>query len=92
MPPDHVDRTIFNDCGENLVYDDVEAAVTSLVCQAVDLVAASEAWTRKAGKSKNGGLNALGRRSYKGGTLEKTGSKRQATQIFLCSHEGHEKS
>jgi len=28
------------------------------------------AWTRKAGKNPKGGLNAEGRRSYKGGTLK----------------------
>ena len=28
------------------------------------------AWTRKAGKNPKGGLNAKGRRSYKGGTLK----------------------
>ena len=31
---------------------------------------ASPAWTRKEGKSKSGGLNAKGRKSYKGGTLK----------------------
>ena len=28
------------------------------------------AWTRKAGKNPKGGLNAAGRKSYKGGTLK----------------------
>jgi len=31
---------------------------------------ASAAWTRKAGKSPSGGLNAKGRASYKKGTLK----------------------
>ena len=30
----------------------------------------SEAWTRKEGKNPDGGLNAKGRASYKGGTLK----------------------
>ena len=30
----------------------------------------AEAWTRKAGKSPSGGLNAKGRASYKKGTLK----------------------
>ena len=43
----------------------------------------SPAWTRKAGKSPSGGLNAAGRASYKKGTLKaptksKTSSRRKS--------------
>ena len=67
---DHPDRPLFDACAEedkDLVFDSLEQAVRKLVFNEVELVAASEAWTRKEGKSKNGGLNAKGRRSYKGG-------------------------
>jgi len=33
-------------------------------------MAKTPAWTRKAGKNPQGGLNAAGRASYKGGTLK----------------------
>lgn len=33
-------------------------------------MAKTAAWTRKEGKNPNGGLNAKGRASYKGGTLK----------------------
>ncbi len=36
------------------------------------------AWTRKAGKNPDGGLNAAGRASYKGGTLRPPVSAKQA--------------
>ena len=36
------------------------------------------AWTRKAGKNPDGGLNAAGRASYKGGTLKPPVSAKQA--------------
>ena len=36
------------------------------------------AWTRKAGKNPEGGLNAKGRASYKGGTLKPPVSAKQA--------------
>ena len=36
------------------------------------------AWTRKAGKNPEGGLNAKGRASYKGGTLRPPVSAKQA--------------
>ena len=36
------------------------------------------AWTRKAGKNPDGGLNAKGRASYKGGTLRPPVSAKQA--------------
>jgi hypothetical protein len=36
------------------------------------------AWTRKAGKNPDGGLNAKGRASYKGGTLKPPVSAKQA--------------
>ena len=36
------------------------------------------AWTRKAGKNPEGGLNAVGRASYKGGTLKPPVSAKQA--------------
>ena len=38
----------------------------------------SEAWTRKEGQNPEGGLNAAGRRSYKGGTLKPPVSAKQA--------------
>lgn len=38
----------------------------------------SEAWTRKEGQNPEGGLNAKGRRSYKGGTLKPPVSAKQA--------------
>ena len=47
---------------------------------------ASEAWTRKEGKSPSGGLNAKGRASYTKGTLKalskKKGNKRRKS---VCS-------
>jgi hypothetical protein len=47
---------------------------------------ASEAWTRKEGKSPSGGLNAKGRASYTKGTLKapskKKGNKRRKS---FCS-------
>jgi len=49
---------------------------------------ASAAWTRKAGKSKSGGLNAKGRASYKrqtGGTLKApTKSKTSKRRKSFC--------
>ena len=33
-------------------------------------MSSTPAWTRKAGKNPKGGLNAEGRKSYKGGTLK----------------------
>jgi len=88
---DHADRPLFEECGKELVYDTIEAAVTSLVCQAVELVAASEAWTRKAGKSESGGLNALGRRSYKHGTLKKPVPKGKRHKSFCARMKGMKK-
>lgn len=38
----------------------------------------SEAWTRKEGKNPDGGLNAVGRRSYTKGTLKPPVSAKQA--------------
>jgi len=38
----------------------------------------SEAWTRKEGQNPEGGLNAKGRRSYKGGKLKPPVSAKQA--------------
>ena len=50
---------------------------------------ASAAWTRKAGKSKSGGLNAKGRASYKrqtGGTLKApTKSKTSKRRKSCCA-------
>ena len=50
---------------------------------------ASAAWTRKAGKSKSGGLNAKGRASYKrqtGGTLKApTKSKTSKRRKSFCA-------
>ena len=43
------------------------------------------AWTRKAGKSKSGGLNAKGRASYKKGTLKApTKSKTSGRRKSFC--------
>lgn len=39
----------------------------------------SPAWQRKEGKSPSGGLNAKGRRSYKGGTLKAPVTKKNPT-------------
>ena len=54
------------------------------------------AWTKKAGKNPEGGLNEKGRKSYE---RENPGSDLKAPQpeggsrkkSFLCSYEGHEK-
>ena len=50
---------------------------------------ASAAWTRKAGKTKSGGLNAKGRASYKrqtGGTLKApTKSKTSKRRKSFCA-------
>ena len=50
---------------------------------------ASAAWTRKAGRSKSGGLNAKGRASYKrqtGGTLKApTKSKTSKRRKSFCA-------
>jgi len=47
---------------------------------------ASAAWTRKAGKSPSGGLNAKGRKSYKGGTLKApTKSKTSKRRKSFCA-------
>lgn len=41
---------------------------------------ASPAWQRKEGKNPEGGLNAKGRASYKGGTLKPPVSAKQASR------------
>jgi hypothetical protein len=41
-------------------------------------VARTAAWQRKEGQNPEGGLNAAGRRSYKGGTLKPPVSAKQA--------------
>ena len=47
---------------------------------------ASAAWTRKAGKSPSGGLNAKGRASYKKGTLKApTKSKTSSRRKSFCA-------
>ena len=52
---------------------------------------ASEAWTRKEGKSPSGGLNAKGRASYTKGTLKapskKKGNKRRKS---FCKQNAQE--
>ena len=78
-PQDDPDRPVFEEAAlpqepgesEPVLFSSVEAAVRALVLQEVEVIAASEAWTRKAGKAENGGLNAKGRRSYTKGTLKK---------------------
>tara|TARA_R100001443_G_scaffold3760_1_gene11637 strand:+ start:1093 stop:1347 length:255 start_codon:yes stop_codon:yes gene_type:complete len=46
----------------------------------------SPAWTRKAGKSPSGGLNAAGRASYKKGTLKApTKSKTSSRRKSFCA-------
>ena len=91
--PDHPDRAVFDACNEGLrlLHDDIEKAVTALVCDEVELVAASEAWTRKAGKSESGGLNALGRRSYKHGHLKKPVPKGKRHKSFCARMKGMKK-
>ena len=74
----------------DLVFDSLEDAVQKLVIEEVELVAASEAWTRKEGKNKNGGLNAKGRQSYKGGTLKKPVPKGPASSELLQANARHE--
>ena len=50
---------------------------------------ASAAWTRKAGKSPSGGLNAKGRASYKKGTLKApTKSKTSSRRKSFCARMG----
>ena len=50
---------------------------------------ASAAWTRKEGKSPSGGLNAKGRKSYKGGTLKApTKSKTSSRRKSFCARMG----
>jgi hypothetical protein len=63
-PPDHDDYAVFKEAGADVVFDSIDRAYLHLVSQKV--IAASQAWTRKEGKNKNGGLNAKGRASYKG--------------------------
>ena len=47
------------------------------------------AWTRKAGKNPKGGLNAEGRKSYKGGTLKApTKSKTSSRRKSFCARMG----
>lgn len=62
--PGHPDRAIFDAAGADVVYDTVQDAFDALIISDVELVAASEAWQRKEGKNKNGGLNDKGRASY----------------------------
>ena len=63
-PPGHPDRPVFDEAGADVVYDTIDDAYTACLCEEVDMIAASEAWQRKEGKNKNGGLNAKGRASY----------------------------
>ena len=63
-PRDHADYNLFDEAGADVVFENVDSAYLHLI--AAKVVAASEAWTRKEGKNKNGGLNAKGRASYKG--------------------------
>ena len=52
-------------------------------------IMASAAWTRKAGKSPSGGLNAKGRASYKKGTLKApTKSKTSSRRKSFCARMG----
>ena len=46
--------------------------------EASSRIMSTPAWTRKAGKNPDGGLNAKGRASYKGGTLKPPVSAKQA--------------
>jgi len=46
--------------------------------EASSRIMSTPAWTRKAGKNPEGGLNAKGRASYKGGTLKPPVSAKQA--------------
>jgi hypothetical protein len=46
--------------------------------EASSRIMSTPAWTRKEGKNPEGGLNAKGRASYKGGTLKPPVSAKQA--------------
>ena len=67
-PEHNQDFKLFAAAGEGLGvhFTSVEDAYTHLVASDVDIITASAAWTRKEGKNPNGGLNAKGRKSYKG--------------------------
>lgn len=68
---DDPDYNVFQAAGDQLgvVFSSFDKAYEKLLCNDVELIAASAAWTRKEGKNKNGGLNAKGRASY-GGKLK----------------------
>lgn len=51
-------------------------------------MAKTPAWARKAGKSPNGGLNARGRKSYKGGTLRKPVPRGKRHDSFCARMKG----
>ena len=44
--PDHEDRALFDEAGD-LIFDTIEDAIVACVVEDVEMVAASEAWTRK---------------------------------------------
>ena len=60
----HPDRTIFDEAGADVVYNTLDEAYEACLVEDVEYVAASEAWQRKEGQNRNGGLNAKGRTSY----------------------------
>ena len=69
VPDDHPWRKDFEEVEGLRLKRSVDEAAVALVCAAVELVLAcdkckSEAWTRKEGQSKAGGLNAAGRAAY----------------------------
>ena len=91
-PKDHPDRELFDTCNQDLhlLFNSTDHAVQKLVLDEVEIVAMSEAWTRKAGKSESGGLNAAGRRSYNhnGKHLQKPVAKGKRHKSFCARMKG----
>ena len=97
-PQDDPDRPVFEEAAlpqepgesEPVLFSSVEAAVRALVLQEVEVIAASEAWTRKAGKAENGELNA----SVAGGRTprvpSRSGPQRPEAPLLLQMDAGHE--
>ena len=62
-PKGHPDRAHFDMAGD-LVFDTIDEACSHCWFEDIEVVSASEAWTKKEGQNKNGGLNAKGRAAY----------------------------
>ena len=92
---DNEDRAVFEECdqGLGLLHSSVNDAVQKLVLETVELVSASEAWTRKQGKSETGGLNQAGRNSYNhdGHHLQKPVAKGKRHKSFCARMQGMKK-